>query len=92
MGTGKESMRNQAGKNGESQEAKAERQHRGSRCEAETGRTERKKQRLSSQNPKLKRTKESENSGGQKVDWIAAIGRVKVRPRERLEAKVENQR
>ena len=30
---------------------------------------ERKKQRLSSQNPKLKRTKESENSGGQKVDW-----------------------
>ena len=27
---------------------------------------ERKKQRLSSQNPKLKRTKESENSGGQK--------------------------
>ena len=30
---------------------------------------EKKKQRLSSQNPKLKRTKESENSGGQKVDW-----------------------
>ena len=29
-GTGKESMRNQAGKNGESKEAKAERQHRGS--------------------------------------------------------------
>ena len=29
---------------------------------------ERKKQRLSSQNPKLKRTKESENSGGQKVN------------------------
>ena len=43
---------------------------------------ERKKQRLSSQNPKLKRPKGSENSGGQKVDWIAAIGRVKVRPRE----------
>ena len=43
-GTGKESMRNQAGKNGESKEAKAERQHRGSHCEAETGRTERKKQ------------------------------------------------
>ena len=29
-GTGKESMRNQAGSNGESKEAKAERQHRGS--------------------------------------------------------------
>ena len=53
---------------------------------------ERKKQRLSSQNPKLKRTKESENSGGQKVDWIATIGRVKVRPRERSEVKTEDQR
>ena len=43
--TGKECMRNQAGKNGEAQEAKAERGHRGSHCEAETGRAERKKQR-----------------------------------------------
>ena len=43
--TGKESMGNQAGKNGKSKEAKAERQHRGSHWEAETGRTERKKQR-----------------------------------------------
>ena len=42
--TGKESMGNQAGKNGESQEAKAERQHGRSHCEAEAGRTERKKQ------------------------------------------------
>ena len=42
--TGKECMRNQAGKNGETQEAKAEREHRRSHCEAETGRTERKKQ------------------------------------------------
>ena len=34
----------------------------------ETGKKrERKKQRLSSQNPKLKRTKECENSGGQKA-------------------------
>ena len=32
-------------------------------------RAEKKKQRLSSQNPKLKRTKESENSGGQKEKW-----------------------
>ena len=43
-GTGEEGMGNQAGKNGESKEAKAERQHRGSRCEAETGSAERKKQ------------------------------------------------
>ena len=43
-GTGKESMRNQAGKNGEGREAKAEGRHRRSHCEAETGRTERKKQ------------------------------------------------
>ena len=42
--TGKESMRDQAGKNGESQEAKAERRHRRSHCEAEAGSTERKKQ------------------------------------------------
>ena len=42
--TGKESMGNQAGKNGESQEAKAERQHGRSHCESEAGRTERKKQ------------------------------------------------
>ena len=43
-GTGTECTGNQAGENGESQEAKAERQHRGSHCEAETGSTERKKQ------------------------------------------------
>ena len=42
--TGKECTGNQAGENGESQEAKAERQHRGCHCKAETGRTERKKQ------------------------------------------------
>ena len=66
----------------ETSEAKAEVAHRGSCCEAESGREGKEAQRLSSQNPKLKRTKESENSGGQKADWIAAIGRVKVRPRE----------
>ena len=43
-GTGKEGVRDQAGENGENQEAKAGRQHRGSHCEAETGSTERKKQ------------------------------------------------
>ena len=42
--------------------------HRESSCEAEPGREGKEKQRLSSQNPKLKRTKESENSGGQKAE------------------------
>ena len=42
--TGRERMGNQPGRNGESKEAKAERQHRERHCEAETGRTERKKQ------------------------------------------------
>ena len=42
--TGRERMGNQPGRNGESKEAKAERQHRRSHCEATPGRTERKKQ------------------------------------------------
>ena len=42
--------------------------HRESSCEAEPGREGKEEQRLSSQNPKLKRTKESGNSGGQKVE------------------------
>ena len=40
-------------------EARAERAHRGSHCEAKTGRTERKKQRLSSEMLKRKQTKGS---------------------------------
>ena len=67
-GTGKECMRNQAGENGERGKARAEPKHRESSCEAEPGREGKVKQRLSSQNPKLKRTKESENSGGQKAE------------------------
>ena len=43
-GTGKESMRNQAGRNGENLEVRAEGKHRVSHCEAEAGRAERKKQ------------------------------------------------
>ena len=42
--------------------------HRESNCEAEPGREGKAEQRLSSQNPKLKRTKERENSGGQKAE------------------------
>ena len=39
---------------GKAKEAKAERAHRGSHCEAETGREGKEEQRLSSQNPKLR--------------------------------------
>ena len=42
--------------------------HRESNCEAEPGREGKEEQRLSSQNPKLKRTKESRNRGGQKAE------------------------
>ena len=53
---------------GKAKEAKAERAHRGSHCEAEAGREGKEAQRLSSQNPKLKRTKECRNRGGQKAE------------------------
>ena len=49
---------------------------------------ERKKQRLSSQNPKLKWTKESENSGGQKVNGKKRK-RKEVEPREARKRKPE---
>ena len=66
-GTGKECTGNQAGKNGENRRSESKS---GALRKPLWGRDrkkrERKKQRLSSQNPKLKRTKESENSGGQK--------------------------
>ena len=42
--------------------------HRESNCEAKPGREGKEEQRLSSQNPKLRRTKESRNSGGQKAE------------------------
>ena len=51
---------------------------------------ERKKQRLSSQNPKLKRTKESENSGGQKVNGRKRK-RNEVEPREARKRKLESE-
>ena len=60
-------MRDQAGRNGETVEAKAETGTEEATVRRNREERERKKQRLSSQNPKLKRTKESENSGGQKV-------------------------
>ena len=66
--TGKVGMGNQVGSNGESQEAKAE----GRTGEATVRRKREEKgkeeQRLSSQNPKLRRTKECRNSGGQKAE------------------------
>ena len=42
--------------------------HQGSNCEAELRREGKEEQRLSSQNPKLRRTKESQNRGGQKAE------------------------
>ena len=42
--------------------------HWGSICEAKPGREGKEEQRLSSQNPKLRRTKECRNSGGQKAE------------------------
>ena len=66
-GTGKECMRNQAGENGDTLEARAERGTGKAAARRNREAKERKKQRLSSQNPKLKRTKESVNSGGQKA-------------------------
>ena len=81
-------MGNQAERKEEDLEAKAE----GSTREATVRRNgeekERKKQRLSSQNPKLKRTKESENSGGQKVNGKKRK-RKEVEPREARKRKPE---
>ena len=42
--------------------------HRESNCEAAPGREGKAEQGLSSQNPKLRRTKECQNSGGQKAE------------------------
>ena len=67
-GSWKRSTGNQAEQKAEDLEAKAEGSTREATVRQNGEEKERKKQRLSSQNPKLKRTKESENSGGQKVD------------------------
>ena len=61
-------MRNQAGEKGETDEGESQDGHRESSCEAEPGRKGKEEQRLSSQNPKLRRTKESQNRGGQKAE------------------------
>ena len=66
-GLGKECTGNQAGENGEERK-KGNRKTSTEEATVRRNRDEgdRKKQRLSSQNPKLKRPKGSENSGGQK--------------------------
>ena len=53
-------MRDQAGEKEETEGAKARAGHRGSHCEAEAGRAERKKQRLSSRRRNGSRRKEAE--------------------------------
>ena len=67
-GIRKEGTGNQAGEKEETEEARAETGHRESNCEAAPGRKGKEEQRLSSQNPKLRRTKECQNSGGQKAE------------------------
>ena len=62
--------------------------HRESNCEAEPGREGKEEQRLSSQNPKLKRPKGSENSGGQKEKRKRQQA-VKVEAQRKPEAKAE---
>ena len=66
--TWKEGMRNQAGEKGETEEARAETGTGKATVRRSREEKEKKKQRLSSQNPKLRRTKECRNSGGQKVE------------------------
>ena len=62
--------------------------HWGSNCEAEPGREGKEEQRLSSQNPNLKRPKGSENSGGQKEKRKRRQA-VKVEAQRKPEAKAE---
>ena len=76
------------GRNGENGEPKGEPKHRGGPVRRKREEKERKKQTLSSQNPKLKRTKECENSGGQKV----CRRHRKVRPEQPREARNESRR
>ena len=79
-------MGNQAGENGESRGSESESGALRKPLRGGVRKKGKEAQRLSSQNPKLKRPKGSENSGGQKVDTEAAIGRGKVRPKKRREA------
>ena len=67
-GTWKEGMRNQAGEKGETEEARAETGTGKAAVRRNREAKERKNRRLSSQNPKLRRTKECRNSGGQKAE------------------------
>ena len=64
----KEGTGNQAGEKEETEEGESRGGHRESNCEAEPGREGKEEQRLSSQNPKLRQTKECQNSGGQKAE------------------------
>ena len=66
--TWKEDMRDQVGEKGGDRGSESGDGHWESSCEAEPGREGKEEQRLSSQNPKLRRTKESGNSGGQKAE------------------------
>ena len=73
---------------GRPQERKGERSTEEATVRRNREERERKKQRLSSQNPKLKRTKECENSGGQKEKRKRQQA-VKVEAQNKPEAKAE---
>ena len=66
--TGKERMGNQAGENGESRGSESEGGALRKPLRGGVRKQGKEAQRLSSQNPKLKRPKGSENSGGQKAE------------------------
>ena len=87
-GTGTERTGNQAGENGESRRSESE----GGALRKPLWGGDRKKgkeaQRLSSQNPKLKRPKGRENSGGQKAEGKHQSG-VERTAQIKLEAKAE---
>ena len=82
-------MRNQAGEKGDTEDARAETGTGKAAVRQNREEKERKKQRLSSQNPKLKRPKGSENSGGQKVNGKKRK-RKEVEPREARKRKPES--
>ena len=80
-------MRNQAERNGETEEARAEAGTVKATVRQKPVEKDRNKQRLSSHNPKLKRTKESVNSGGKKAEAEQALGLESGKPTRREAAR-----
>ena len=87
-GTGVERMGNQAGENRESRRSESESGALRKPLRGGDRKQGKETQRLSSQNPKLKRPKGSENSGGQKAEGKHRSG-VERKAQRRSEAKAE---